>query len=95
MRKPSPDERMARADRARLLLEHELVQEAIQKVRDHCRDEFVLADAHDEERLRRAKFLMDAAEKFFGHFASIVNDGLLAASEKADSDRRRTGFMRP
>jgi hypothetical protein len=86
---------MARADRARLLLEHELVQEAIQKVRDHCRDEFVAAAVDDDERLRRAKLLLNAAERFFGHFAAIVNDGLLAASEKADTDRRKAGFTSP
>lgn len=74
-------EKIDRGQQAAALLEHPLLKEALGDIADMCLREFARAAPDDDDALRRARYMLSAANEFKNVFLRIVGKGRSAAAK--------------
>lgn len=88
------EERVARAERVRNILNDELVREAFDGVRAEYAQAWEMTKENQERERERIWLLMKTLEKVRGHLVAIVEDGKLAQNEITQFQKRRSIFGR-
>lgn len=86
-----PESQVRRADRARRLLEDELVKEAREQIERTLWETFKASPLRDVEGREKLRLMQDVADKFFGYLAAVVQDGELA---KLDIESKKKGLWK-
>lgn len=76
-----PESQVRRAERARRLLEDDLVKEAREQIERTLWETFKASPLRDVEGREKLRLMQDVADKFFGYLAAVVQDGELAKLE--------------
>lgn len=76
-----PESQVRRAERARRLLEDELVREAREQIERTLWETFKASPLRDVEGREKLRLMQDVSDKFFGYLAAVVQDGEMAKLE--------------
>lgn len=78
-----------RAEKAKSILDSELVAEAIDKLRKTVVSEFLDTKSVDTDKLQMLALKRDVVEQFVNHFRQIIQTGKLASVQLSQSQGRK------
>lgn len=85
---PSSEERKARADRVKMLLEEVGFEEMWERARQDVIADFVNSEPHETKKREAAHQTLHVMEQFQRHITTILADGSVASMQLDRSKRR-------
>ena len=77
----TPEQTIARANRARQLLEDELLVGVLARMQDKCIKSWLAAHPDDKEARERAWWMVKGIDAFRGELLTLIGSGQIAAKD--------------